>query len=180
MSAIYFAVYEAYNYKYIVNKGGFGMKKIINILLSVMIAVSLVTPVTVFAGNADTTVYITDTGECYHTGSCSCLRKSRHAVTLQSAVNSGYRACSKCDPPVLDSSSAAVITPAAATPAKSAVASQKETNKLVQQALNNLGYNCGKADGSFGKKSRAELKQFQTDYGLTATGKIDSATLTAL
>ena len=42
------------------------------------------------------TVYITDKGECYHrSSSCSRMRSPR-AVTLEEAIASGRRACSKC------------------------------------------------------------------------------------
>ena len=44
------------------------------------------------------TVYVTDTGDCYHEEWCSYL-KSKHPVTLQQAINQGYRPCSYCNPP---------------------------------------------------------------------------------
>ncbi|BDF57836.1 hypothetical protein CE91St36_06530 [Christensenellaceae bacterium] len=47
----------------------------------------------------DTTVYITDTGAKYHRGSCSSLKKSKHAISLSEAKSSGYGACKKCNPP---------------------------------------------------------------------------------
>lgn len=50
--------------------------------------------------NGDIVVYITPTGEYYHDSDCSYI-SSKTAVTLQQAVNAGYRACSKCDPPSL-------------------------------------------------------------------------------
>lgn len=50
--------------------------------------------------NGDTVVYITRTGECYHREWCSYLR-SKIETNLERAVNSGYRACSRCDPPIL-------------------------------------------------------------------------------
>lgn len=51
--------------------------------------------------DGETTVYITKTGECYHTGTCGSLKKSKIETTLQTATDAGYRACSKCHPPVL-------------------------------------------------------------------------------
>lgn len=48
----------------------------------------------------------------------------------------------------------------------------KSTIKKVQQALNDLGYDCGKADGVCGKKTKAALKKYQKDNGLTVDGKI--------
>lgn len=75
------------------------MKRIAAILCAVLILFSSV-PLA-YAGNGSTTVYITNTGECYHTGSCSYLRQSKIAVTLEYAVDHGYRACSRCHPPAL-------------------------------------------------------------------------------
>lgn len=50
----------------------------------------------------------------------------------------------------------------------------------LQEMLQTLGYPIGKADGHWGKKSREALKQFQSQQGLSATGKIDAATEQAL
>lgn len=44
-----------------------------------------------------------------------------------------------------------------------------EVTKL-QNALNALGYNTGKADGVFGQKTDTALKQYQTKLGVTADG----------
>lgn len=51
--------------------------------------------------NADDsiTVYITDTGEKYHRGDCSSLRKSKHAISLAEAKREGYTPCKRCNPP---------------------------------------------------------------------------------
>ena len=43
-------------------------------------------------------VYITNTGECYHKGSCSYL-KSKIETTKAKAQSMGLRACSRCRPP---------------------------------------------------------------------------------
>jgi len=45
------------------------------------------------------TVYITDTGEKYHSSGCQYLRKSKHLISLKSAKSSGYTPCSRCAPP---------------------------------------------------------------------------------
>lgn len=45
------------------------------------------------------TVYITDTGEKYHSDGCQYLRKSRHSISLKDAKNQGYSPCSRCGPP---------------------------------------------------------------------------------
>jgi len=46
-------------------------------------------------------VYYTDTGECYHSTSCHCLKKSKHKIKLVDAVKAGYRPCYICKPAVL-------------------------------------------------------------------------------
>lgn len=71
---------------------------------ALLFAVFLLTT-SVMAYNGDTYVYITRTGECYHRDGCSYL-KSRIEVTLQEAVDRGYRACSRCSPPRLGAGSA--------------------------------------------------------------------------
>lgn len=50
--------------------------------------------------NGDTIVYVTNTGECYHRRGCSYL-KSKNKIELEDAVDDGYRACSRCNPPKL-------------------------------------------------------------------------------
>jgi len=51
------------------------------------------------SASGGTTVYVTDTGECYHRKGCRYLSSSRIAMKLSSAKADGYRACSVCDPP---------------------------------------------------------------------------------
>jgi endonuclease YncB( thermonuclease family) len=45
------------------------------------------------------TVYITRTGDKYHRGNCSYLRRSKIPISLGRAVNRGYEPCSRCRPP---------------------------------------------------------------------------------
>lgn len=45
-----------------------------------------------------TTVYITKTGDKYHRGSCSYLKKSKIAIDKDAAISQGYGACSRCNP----------------------------------------------------------------------------------
>lgn len=52
--------------------------------------------------------------------------------------------------------------------------------KEVQERLNELGYDCGKADGKMGEKTTSALKKFQKDSGLTADGKVGPKTIEAL
>jgi hypothetical protein len=47
----------------------------------------------------DTVVYITDTGEKYHRGTCSYLRKSKKEISLSEAKRLGYTGCKVCVPP---------------------------------------------------------------------------------
>ena len=51
------------------------------------------------AGSGGTTVYITETGECYHRGDCRYLSHSKIPISLKDAKAQGYRPCSVCDPP---------------------------------------------------------------------------------
>ncbi len=52
--------------------------------------------------------------------------------------------------------------------------------KEVQQALLNLGYKAGKADGVFGKNTREAVKLFQARNGMTVDGKVGQRTLDRL
>ena len=45
------------------------------------------------------TVYVTRTGEKYHSDGCQYLSKSKIETTLSDAKADGYTACSKCGPP---------------------------------------------------------------------------------
>lgn len=42
------------------------------------------------------TVYITQNGKCYHKENCSCLKKSKIAISKDDAEKSNYTNCSKC------------------------------------------------------------------------------------
>lgn len=55
---------------------------------------------------------------------------------------------------------------------ESNIESDKELIKKVQQALNDKGYDCGKADGIAGDKTKNAIKEFQKDSGLTVDGVI--------
>ena len=59
-----------------------------------------VTPVSITAkeqANEYITVYITETGECYHSSECRYAKISS-PISLQDAVEQGYRACKICKP----------------------------------------------------------------------------------
>ena len=84
----------------------------------------------VSAAGGDTTVYVTKTGEKYHSDGCSSLSHSKIATTLQDAVDKGYEACKKCKPPKLDSTSQA------AAPQANAVAAPEKTTTTSTAASN--------------------------------------------
>ena len=44
------------------------------------------------------TVYITKTGEKYHSSGCQYLKKSKITISESSAIAQGYTPCSKCNP----------------------------------------------------------------------------------
>ncbi|MGB8507062.1 MAG: peptidoglycan-binding protein, partial [Pyrinomonadaceae bacterium] len=52
--------------------------------------------------------------------------------------------------------------------------------KLAQGALNGAGYDVGAPDGVAGTRTVSVLRKFQADKGIPVTGKLDTATLTAL
>lgn len=64
---------------------------------------------TAYAASGSTTVYVTRTGEKYHTAGCSYL-KSSIAISLEDAVDSGYTRCSRCNPPKLDETSSSTYS----------------------------------------------------------------------
>ena len=57
---------------------------------------------TVSADNGSTIVYVTDSGEKYHSAGCRYLSRSQNSITLEDAVDNGYSPCSRCNPPVYD------------------------------------------------------------------------------
>ena len=50
----------------------------------------------------------------------------------------------------------------------------------MQNALNQLGYDAGTADGNFGAATTAAVTAFQKDKGLTEDGVAGATTLTAI
>ncbi len=57
---------------------------------------------------------------------------------------------------------------------------QSSVVKKVQKKLNKLGYDCGKADGIYGTKTKNAIKNFQSDEGMTVNGEIKKALLKKL
>jgi peptidoglycan hydrolase-like protein with peptidoglycan-binding domain len=50
----------------------------------------------------------------------------------------------------------------------------------AQQALNQKGFNAGKADGILGQRTKRALASFQQNQGLQRSGRFDDKTLAAL
>ncbi len=48
----------------------------------------------------EVTIYVTKTGEKYHSNGCQYLRKSKIPISLDNAKDQGYTPCSRCNPPV--------------------------------------------------------------------------------
>ncbi len=49
-----------------------------------------------YTASADTIVYITETGKCYHNWDCRYLEKSQKSIYLSEALEQGYRECTVC------------------------------------------------------------------------------------
>lgn len=109
------------------------MKRLCIALVSALLCISMITPVTVMAAENDV-VYITNTGKKYHAANCSSLRKSKHAITLANAKASGYTPCSKCLGGT--SISASTSTPTG-TPAASANTASVPAGITAEQAVQN-------------------------------------------
>lgn len=56
----------------------------------------------------------------------------------------------------------------------------KKNVKKIQNRLNKLGYNCGKADGIAGKKTKAAIRKFQRNKGLAVDGIVGPRTRKAM
>lgn len=56
----------------------------------------------------------------------------------------------------------------------------KATIRSVQQALNDVGYPCGTADGIIGKKTKKAISDYRKDKGLEPGDTIDEALLVSL
>ncbi len=116
-------------------------------------------PIKASAADGSTTVYKTKTGDCYHNENCSCLRKSKIAVSLDDAVAAGLTPCSKCKPATLTDSGSGIETATAVqaeefvlntnskvfhyancSSAKRIKSSNRATSTLTRQELEDEGY----------------------------------------
>ena len=52
--------------------------------------------------------------------------------------------------------------------------------RKAQAALNDQGFNAGAVDGRMGPNTDSAIRSFQAKNGLTESGTLDSATLSAL
>lgn len=70
----------------------------------------------------------------------------------------------------------------AETPAAQPVVEYKDatTVRIVQQTLNNVGYNCGNPDGVPGGKTTEAITKYQTDKGITVNGLVTDELLQSL
>ncbi len=59
-------------------------------------------------------------------------------------------------------------------------AKSRPSNKQIQLALRNAGYNPGKIDGRIGKQTREAIKAFQRANSIPADGKVGKQTWEAL
>lgn len=109
------------------------MKRLCIALVSALLCISMITPVTVMAAENDV-VYITNTGKKYHAANCSSLRKSKHAITLANAKASGYTPCSKC---LGGTSVSAGTSTSTGTPAASANTAAVPAGITAEQAVQN-------------------------------------------
>jgi methylphosphotriester-DNA--protein-cysteine methyltransferase len=76
------------------------MKKTSKLFLTVVLV--CIIAVVGYAAGPDTIVYVTKTGEKYHTGQCSSLKRSKITISLGEAVAKGFGPCLRCKPPILD------------------------------------------------------------------------------
>lgn len=121
-------------------------------LIMIMIASLFAGSTQVYAASGDTIVYITKTGECYHSSGCSSLSRSKIETTLQQAVNKGLRPCSKCNPGTLDTTSSSTEQK---TDKVAAETSKKETVTTSKSATNNSKTTTGKASVNTSKSKKS-------------------------
>jgi hypothetical protein len=75
------------------------------------------------------------------------------------------------------SANSVTTTPVTQTSSNLAVGSSGESVKQLQEALLKLGFDCGKADGIFGSKTKTQVIKFQQKYNLKDDGIAGPLTL---
>jgi len=82
------------------------VRKIFAVITVVLIAVESIIigdmDVNAAGASGDTTVYVTRTGDRYHSAHCGILSKGYTTMTLQEAIDSGYKPCDLCQSVALD------------------------------------------------------------------------------
>lgn len=79
-----------------------------------------------------------------------------------------------------NSSSSSSSSSAKTTSSKTSKYYKASVVKKVQKKLNKLGYDCGKVDGKFGKKTKKAIKKFQKDEEMKVDGNITKKLLKKL
>lgn len=74
------------------------------------------------------------------------------------------------DEPAVEPTAAPTATPAAKTYSKLSKGSRGDEVKALQNRLNDLGYDCGKADGVFGSSTQEAVRYFQDAIGVSQDG----------
>jgi murein L,D-transpeptidase YcbB/YkuD len=59
-------------------------------------------------------------------------------------------------------------------------ATENDTVRKAQTALNDQGFEAGAVDGRFGPNTQSAVRRFQAKNGLTESGTLDNSTLSAL
>ena len=76
------------------------MKKAGKVLLVIVLVCAIAAAG--YAAGRDAVVYVTKTGDKYHSEGCASVSKSKIAISLGDVVKKGYRPCQRCKPPTLD------------------------------------------------------------------------------
>jgi len=147
------------------------MKKIMAYMLSTVLSIGILFSAididALAASETETeTVYITQTGECYHTSGCASLKKSKIETSLQDATSSGYRACSKCKPPTLDATPAANSSSPSGN--KALITKSEEVWLSATGSCYHSKNNCGKMNPN---KARKVTKEEAEKDGMKACSK---------
>lgn len=114
-----------------------------------------------------------------------CSQQSNETAMLPSDMTSANKEVTislndQSLPPTTEVTTTATTTmPAVSEPLTTgtvATTLETPTNQQIQQALQNAGLYQGTVDGVIGKKTKAAIKAFQEQNGLTADGKVGKKT----
>ena len=107
-------------------------QRIFSIIMVMTVLTGILLPApTVNAASGDTTVYVTKSGDKYHSDGCSSLKKSKISIALKDAVAKGYSPCSKCNPVSLDVAGGSESTKAATSKTSTSKASTASSTKTA-------------------------------------------------